>query len=288
VAQLLAGRRQTLPGRVKLVFQPAEEIALGARAMVADGALEHPKPAATFGLHLWTGLPLNQVAVQSGPLMADAARFYVKVRGRGGHGAAPHETIDATLVASQIVVALQSIVARNVDPTQPAVVTVGSFHSGHAFNVIAEEAELQGTIRTFDATISQLVKDRISELATGICAAHGAHCEVGFPVTLPATVNSEAGTSLMRRVARAIVGPDQVIRIPPQMVSEDVSEFLNRAPGCFIMVGATDPAQAEYPPHHSPHFDFDERMLPIGVALLAGAALTWLEEQSSNEQPIWS
>lgn len=289
VAQLLAGRRQTLPGRVKLVFQPAEEIALGARAMIADGALEHPKPAATFGLHLWTGLPLNQVAVQAGPLMADAARFYIKLRGRGGHGAAPHETIDATLVASQIVVALQSIVARNVNPTQPAVVTVGSLHSGHTFNVIAEEAELHGTIRTFDAAVSQLVKDRITELATGICAAYGAQCEVGFPVALSATINSEAGAGLMRRVAGSIVGQDHVIHIPPQMVAEDVSEFLNRAPGCYIMVGATDPARPDYPPHHSPHFDFDERMMPTGVALLTGAALTWLEEQSSlDEQPVWS
>lgn len=288
VAQLLAARRQTLPGRVKLVFQPAEEIAQGARAMIADGALEHPKPAAAFGLHLWTGLPLNQVAVQSGPLLADAARFSIKVRGRGGHGAAPHETIDATLVASQIVVALQSIVARTVNPTQPAVVTVGSFHSGHAFNVIAEEADLQGTIRTFDAAVSQLIKERITAIAAGICAAHGAHSDIDFPMTVSATVNSTAGAGLMRRVANAIVGPGQIIQIPPQMVSEDVSEFLNLAPGCFIMVGATDPAQTNYPPHHSPHFDFDERMLPTGVALLTGAALAWLEEQSTGEQPAWS
>jgi amidohydrolase len=285
IAQLLASRRHSLPGRVKLIFQPAEEIGSGARAMIADGVLQNPTPSATFGLHLWTGLPLDQVVVQPGPLWADAASFHLVVYGRGGHGAVPHETIDATLVASQIVVALQSIVARNINPAQAAVVTVGSFHSGHAFNVIAEKAELQGTIRSFDPTVSSLLKERIAAIAAGVCAAYGATCDVAFPMEVPATVNSEEGATLMRRVARAIVDPGQVIQIAPMMVAEDVSEFLHRAPGCFILVGATDPAQPAYPPHHSPGFDFDERVLSTGVALVTGAALTWLAEEAAAKLP---
>jgi amidohydrolase len=278
VAQLLTKRRNELPGRVKFVFQPAEETTAGARAMIADGVLEHPTPAAAFGLHLWSRLPLNQVIVQPGPLWASAGRFEITVQGQGGHGAMPHETIDATLVASQLVVALQSIVARNVDPAQTAVVTVGMFQSGEAWNIVARSAHLVGTIRSFDDAVHQLLVRRITEIAQGVCAAFGATCEVEFPGQVPATVNSEAGAALMRQVAEQVVGVDQVAQIPPMMVGEDMAEFLNRAPGCYILIGASDPGQPMHSPHHNPTFDFDERMLPTGVAVMAGAAVKYLHE----------
>lgn len=276
VAQLLVARRNELGGRVKLVFQPAEEGLGGALAMINDGVLLDPKPAAAFGLHLWSRLPLNQVIVQPGPIWAAADSFTIAVQGRGGHGAMPHETIDATLVASEIVMALQSIVARNVNPTDTGVVSVGTFQSGNAANVISGAARLTGTVRSFVPAVRTLLFRRIEEIAKGICQAHGATCDVEARLGCPATVNSEAGAALMNQVATSVVGSQQVAQIPPMMVGEDMAEFLNRAPGCFVLIGAADPAGPELSPHHNATFDFDERMLPTGVALLAGAAVAYL------------
>lgn len=281
VAQLLVQHRRRLAGRVKLVFQPAEEGLGGARAMIEDGVLETPRPAAAFALHLWSRLPLNQVVVQPGPLWANAGIFELDIHGHGGHGAVPQETVDATLVAGQIVVAWQSIVARNLDPTQTAVLSVCTFHSGDAANIISGEAKLSGTIRTFDPEVERRLKQRMEEVAAGLCQAFGATFSLRFPTRIPATVNSAEGAALMQQVATAVVGPELVTQITPMMVGEDMSEFLNRAPGCFILVGA-DPGKGPASPHHNPHFDFDERMLPTGVALLAGAAFTYLEQQTNQ------
>ena len=282
VAQLLVQHRHALPGRVKLVFQPAEEGLGGAAAMVRAGVMQNPKPAATFGLHLWNRFPRNQVIVQAGPLWASASAFELTVQGQGGHGAMPHDTVDATLVASQIVVAWQSIIARNIDATQTAVLTVGSFHSGNAFNVVSGEAKLTGTTRSFDPATEQLLRQRMHAVADGICAAFGASCDLRFVMDIPATINSPAGAAIMQIVAEQVVGREQVAQITPMMVGEDVSEFLNRAPGCYILVGAADP-QAELPgPHHNPTFDIDERTLPTGVALLTGAAFTYLAQHSNH------
>ncbi|MEZ4866852.1 MAG: amidohydrolase [Caldilineaceae bacterium] len=280
VAQLLAKHRQALSGRVKLIFQPAEEALGGALAMIKDGALGEPKPTAAFGLHLWSRLPLNHVVVQSGPLWAAADSFELVVHGQGGHGAMPHETVDATLVASEIVMALQSIVARNVSPTETAVISVGSFASGTAANIISGHARLTGTVRSFTDDMRAFLFRRIEEVAKGICQAHGAQCDFTAQLGCPATVNSEAGAALMEPVAAAIVGQEQVIQIPPMMVGEDMSEFLNRVPGCFVLVGAADPAGPELSPHHNPTFTFDERMLATGVALLAGAAMSYVGDVS--------
>lgn len=282
VAQLLVKRRNTLPGRVKLVFQPAEEALGGAKAMIADGVLDGPTPAASFGLHLWSRLPLNQIVVQPGPLWAAADGFTIVVRGRAGHGATPHDTVDATLIASEVVMALQSIVARNVNPTDTAVVSVCTFHSGSAGNIISGEATLTGTIRSFDDTIRTMLFRRIEEITQGICQAHGATYTYTPQWGCPATVNSEAGAALMQQIAEQVVDPAQVIQITPMMVGEDMAEFLNRAPGCFVLIGAADPAGPELSPHHNPTFDFDERMLPTGVALLASTAITYLTEQHGH------
>ncbi len=279
VAQLLVNQRAALPGRVKLVFQPAEEALGGALAMINDGVLADPQPAASFGLHLWSRLPLNSVVVQSGPLWAAADSFDLVVYGKGGHGAMPHETIDAVFVASEIVVALQSIVARNLNPAETGVISVGTFVSGMANNVIASEAKLTGTVRSFNDEVRSLLFRRIEEVAKGICLAHNATCVFTPRWGCPATVNSVAGAALMQQVAEGVVGAEQVIQIPPMMVGEDMSEFLNRAPGCFVLVGAADPNGPALSPHHNPTFDFDERMLPTGVSLLASAAVAYLQEQ---------
>jgi amidohydrolase len=279
VATVLARHRASLAGRVKLVFQPAEEGLGGAMAMIGDGVLENPRPAAAFGLHLWSRKRLNQVVVQAGPLFAAADKIDLVVTGQSGHGAAPHETVDATLVASQIVVAWQSIVARNVNPTDAAVITVGAFHSGSASNVISGRAELNCSIRALLPEVRSLLIRRMEETAHGICAAYGATCRMTVVGGVPPTINSEGGAAVMRRVAAQVVGAELVGEMTPLMVSEDMSEFLNRAPGCYVLVGASDPTGPLNAPHHNDAFDFDERMMPTGVALLAGAAVSYLADK---------
>lgn len=280
VAQLLTRNRSTWNGRVQLVFQPAEEALGGARAMIANGVLEDPAPEACFAMHLWTQLPLNQVVAQPGPLWASADMFQVEIKGQGGHGAAPHETIDATVVASEIVMAWQTVVSRTVDPAQTAVLTVGTLTSGSAMNAVSGRAVLGGTIRTFTPEIQALVKQRMADIADGVCKAHGATWSLNFPYNTSATVNSEEGAALMQRVAGQVVGEELVTSITPMMVSEDMSEFLNRIPGCYILVGASDQAVKWHSPHHNATFDFDERVLPTGVALMAGAAVQYLRENT--------
>ncbi len=283
VAQVLTAGRNDLPGRVKLVFQPAEEGLGGALAMIADGALDGPTPAAAFGLHLWSRLPLDQIVVQEGPLMAGADKIHLVVHGVGGHGAMPHETIDAVVVASEIVLAWQTIVSRTVSPTEPAVVTVGSFHAGSANNVIAGRAELQGSIRSFSIETRDLLVRRLREIAEGLCAAHNARCDFTFTAGVLPTINSAAGAALMRDVATSLVGAEQVDTMTPAMVGEDMSEFLMRAPGCYVLVGANDPDGPLNSPHHSPTFDFDERMLSTGVALLAATAVEYLQREAAPQ-----
>ena len=280
VAQLLTEQRGQFSGRVKLVFQPAEEGLGGAQAMIADGVLQDPAPDACFAMHLWTQFPLNHVVAQPGPLWANADMFRLEITGRGGHGAAPHETIDATVIASEIVMAWQTIVSRTVDPAQTAVLTVGAFASGSAVNAVSGHATLGGTIRTFDPDVEAIVQQRMADIAGGICQAHGAQWELTFPYNAPTTVNSEEGARLMRAVATDIVGPEQVVSIMPMMVSEDMSEFLNRAPGCYVLVGASDPDVRWHSPHHNAAFDFDERVMPTGVALMASAAVRYLADHS--------
>ena len=277
VATLLTQHRQGLAGRVKLVFQPAEEGLGGARAMLADGVMHDPQPAAAFGLHLWSRLPLNQIVVQPGPLWAGADKIDLTVYGQGGHGAMPHETIDAIYVASQIVIAWQGIISRSIDPAEPAVITVGSFHAGTACNVIAGTAELACSIRSLTLAMRDFLVRRMHEVAEGVCAAHGATCELKFTSGVPPTINDPAGAALMQDVAGALVGEPQVAQITPMMVGEDMSEFLNRAPGCYVLVGAWDPDKPLNSPHHSPTFDFDERMLATGAALLAVTAVEYLQ-----------
>ncbi len=281
VAQLLARHRNELPGRVKLVFQPAEEGLGGALAMISDGALDAPRPATAYGLHLWSRLPFKEVVVQPGPLWAAADQFSLMIQGKGGHGATPHDTIDATLVACQVVVALQSIVSRNTDPADTAVVSVGAFHSGTVGNIISERAVLEGTVRSFEPAVRSLLHRRIDEICAGVCQALGATYEFSMRSCVPPTSNSVAGAQLMEQVASAVVGAQNVTQIPPMMVGEDMAEFLNRAPGCFVLVGAASPEDGIFSPHHSPTFNFEERVLPTGVALLTEAAFA----QLASRQP---
>ena len=273
VATLLARHREALPGQVKFIFQPAEEGLGGARRMVAEGALEDPRPEMAFGLHLWNPLPVGQVVVQSGPFMAAAGRFEIEITGRGGHGAQPHLTVDATVVAAHVITALQTIVSRNVDPQHALVISVGELHAGSAFNVIPGQAILRGTLRAFDTGVMHTAQVRLRALAEGVAQAFGARADVLTETVAPPVVNDETATRIVREAACALLSEEQVVTIDPPMVSEDVSEFLSRVPGCFFFVGSRNEARGIVYGHHHPRFDIDEDALPIGVAILAEAAV---------------
>jgi amidohydrolase len=267
-AEVLAARRERLAGAVKLCFQPAEEGPGGAQPMIAAGVLEHPRVDAAFGLHLWNDLPVGVVGLRAGPVMAATDRIRLLVRGRGGHGAAPHQAIDSVLVAAHVVTALQAIASREVRPTLPVVVTIGTIRGGFRYNVIAPEVQLEGTVRSFDQALRQSLPGRIERIARGVAGAFGAEVTAEYDFGYPATVNDPEWTRRAGAAAGEVVGPGGVITCDLQMGGEDMSYFLDQVPGCFAFVGSANPARGLDRPHHSPEFDFDEAALPIGVQLL--------------------
>ena len=278
VAEMLARTRENWPGTVKLLFQPAEEGAGGAKATIRDGVLENPRPDAAFALHLWNQFPLGKVVAQAGPLMAAADRFELTIRGKGGHGAAPEEAIDAVVVGAEVVNALHHIVSRNIPPHKTAVLTVGSFHAGNAFNVIAEQAMMEGTLRTFESEVRAVLIRRMEEVLAGITAAHGAEFafEVREDVFVPAVINDAQMTAIARAAIQEEHLDVEIMPITPIMVSEDMSEILNRVPGCFLLLGAA-PKGGARGPHHNPRFDINEAALPQGATLLAATAVKFLQ-----------
>ncbi|HUG36783.1 MAG TPA: amidohydrolase [Candidatus Limnocylindrales bacterium] len=281
VAERLARRRDDFAGEVRYVFQPAEEGMGGARRMVEEGVLGGVDAA--IGLHVWLPMPKGTVGLVDGPQMAGSQEFRITVEGRGGHGAMPHDTIDSVLVASHIVVALQSIVARNVAPMDAAVVSVGSVRAGDAMNVIAANAVLEGTIRAFRTDLQDLLRERITAVAEGVAAGLGARARVDFSTLLfPPTVNDPELAKFVRGVAAEVVGEENVRsgREVRTMAAEDFAEFATRVPGCFFFLGGSDAAAGIDHPHHSPHFDIAEEVLPHGVEILERAAIAYLNGRS--------
>ncbi|MBD2636597.1 amidohydrolase [Limnothrix sp. FACHB-881] len=267
-AYYLAHHRSQLAGTIKLIFQPAEEGPGGAKPMIEAGVLHNPDVDAIFGLHLWNNLPLGTVGVRPGPLMAAVELFACTLFGKGGHGAMPHQTIDSVLVGAQIVTALQTIVARNIDPIDSAVVTVGEFHAGTAKNVIADQARLAGTVRYFNPALEGVIRERVESIIAGICAAHGARYELDYRSIYPATVNDPAAADRVRQVAETVIEtPIGVVPNCQTMGGEDMSFFLKEVPGCYFFVGAANPDRGLAFPHHHPRFDFDETALAMGVEL---------------------
>jgi amidohydrolase len=277
IAQLMARHRDELKGTLKFVFQPGEEGCGGALAMIADRVLEDPKPEVALGLHVWNDQRVGLVAAGSGGVMAAADIFTIKVQGQGGHGAQPHLCVDAVLVASQIVTSLQSIVARNVNPRQTAVVTVGTIHAGTAFNIIADTAELTGTIRTFDKFVRDDIVRHMTDVVENTARALEASATIEIKAISPATVNDEHIAQLVRETAIEVIGAERVTADQFTMTAEDMSEFLSRVPGCFFFIGSANAEKGLNAAHHNPHFDIDEAVLPLGVAVLSEAALRYLD-----------
>lgn len=267
-AHYLAQHRHTLAGTVKVIFQPAEESPGGAKPMIEAGVLREPNVNAILGLHLWNNLPVGQIGVRSGPLMAAVEVFECLIVGKGGHGAMPHQTVDAIVVAAQVVNALQTIVSRNVDPIDSAVVTVGEFQAGSANNVITGTAKLRGTVRYFNPKFEGYFQQRIETLIAGICQAHNATYQLDYRAFYPPVVNNIEMAELVRSVAMDVV--ETPLGIEPEcqtMGGEDMSYFLKEVPGCYFFLGSANAQKGLAYPHHHPRFDFDESVLSMGVEL---------------------
>ena len=276
-ARLLSKRRDFLPGSVVFLFQPAEETAGGALPMIREGVLETPRVDAVFGLHVGIGLPCGEVSVSEGTVHAASDMFDVTVTGRGCHGAYPHEGVDAVAIAGQVLCALNSIVSRNVDPLEPAVVTVGTIRGGSARNVLAESVEMTGIIRTLDPAVRKTVRERVRKIVEGTAAALGGLAEIRFTEGYPCLVNDPGMARLVKETATALLGAGKVrAATRPSMGVEDFAYFSGERPGAFFILGAGNPAKGIIHPAHSPRFDIDEDALPVGAAMMAGVALNFL------------
>jgi amidohydrolase len=267
-ARVLAARRETLPGRVVLLFQPSEENPPGgAQAMIAEGALDGVD--AVFGLHLWQPLPTGIVGLRAGAMMAQSDTIHVTVTGKGGHASQPHLTVDPIVVAAHLVLAAQSIASRYVDPLQPVVVSFTTVHGGRIHNIIPDAVELTGTVRTLDRGAQDAVKSRLREVCEATCRLFGATAAFEYVEGYPPVVNDAAVVERVAGVAREAFGADRVHAIAPVMGGEDFAYYLQQVPGAFAMLGMGD---GRPHPHHNARFDIDERALPIGVRLMVEVA----------------
>jgi amidohydrolase len=273
LARFVAERRQELPGMVRFAFQPAEEQAGGAQPMIDAGVLTGIDRV--VGLHVWSQLPTGQIAVPRGVVMASADMFTLTIRGRGGHGALPHLTIDAVAIAAQLVTALQTLVSRETSPAAPAVITLGSIHGGTAGNIVAGEVVIQGTSRTFDAALRRDLLLRIEQLAEGIASAMRGRSEFRHDSGTPPVINDPGMATLVGEAAAEVVGMAAVVPVEPLTVGEDFAYFLEARPGCFFLLGGEPEGPAVI--HHTAEFRIDERCLPLGFRVMTAAVLRLLE-----------
>lgn len=274
VAKALAERTSQLNSDIVLVFQPGEEdVRSGAKMLLATGALDDI--GAMIGLHLWSGYDTGVIGIRAGAVMASTDRFDIQIVGVGGHGAFPHLTIDPTLIASHVVCNLQDIVSRSIDPLESAVVTVGTFNAGTAFNVIPPDARLSGTVRSLSGATRRRVEEAVRAIVHGTAATFGAMAEVEYTLGNPVLVNDIEVAGLLAAAAARTVGTENARALPPIMGGEDFAYFSERFRCAFAFVGARNPALNAAYPHHHPMFAIDERSLGIGARMFMEAIDAW-------------
>lgn len=276
VAKVLQANRSHLKGNVILIHQFAEEVAPGgAKPMIEDGCLNGVD--AIFGTHLWSTIPVGKMGYRSGPIMAAADQFIIEIQGRGGHGAAPHETIDAIILGTSYIQMIQQIVSRNVNPISPAVVTVGSFHAGDAFNIIADKAKIVGTVRTFDTNVQEFIIKKLESILKSVCEAAGATYTLQYAKGYPAVINHEDETKLLVHSAQKVLNNNDIFEMEPQMGGEDFAYYLQKVPGSFFFIGAGNAEIGANYPHHHPMFNIDEQAMLIAGKVLLSVTVDFLE-----------
>lgn len=278
VAKILKNNQDKLKYNVKFLFQPAEEGPGGAEPMIQEGALENPKVDAIIGLHVWNTMDIGKVAIKSGAFMASADEFTVTIKGKGGHGAQPHLTVDSIVVSAYVITALQTIISRYTDPLEPAVLTIGKIEGGSNFNIIAESVKFIGTVRTFNKKIRDEIESKIKQIISNTCESFGAECEIKYTKLYPPTINNQEMSDLVNEVATDILGSENIIKNEMTMGAEDMSYFLEKVPGCYFFLGSANKEKGFDKPHHNPYFDFDEDALPIGIELLTKSVFKYFEK----------
>lgn len=276
LAGLLAHHRSELRGSVVFAFQPAEEAVSGALPMIEAGAMEDPAVDRVIGFHLWNEAAVGRVGVRSGPVFASADEITIEITGRGGHAAVPHRATDPIAAAAYAITALQTLVSRETAPLDAAVVTIGSIHAGTAFNIIPERVEMRGTVRAFKEDVRDHTLRRMREIVSGTAAALKSQATVSSRFGCPPVVNDAGVTEVVRQAALDAAGPDAVFESDPTMGSDDMAYFLQRAPGCYFVVGSRNEARGLSGAHHNSCFDFDEEAMVVGARVLAGAAVRLL------------
>jgi amidohydrolase len=271
VARILSEDKENLRGTVKFMFQPAEEGLGGAGYMINDGLLENPKPDFALALHIWSTIEVGKIGISNGPVMAYADEFRARIVGKGGHGAMPHQTVDAVVIAAHVITALQTVVSRNVKPLDSGVVTIGKLEAGTAFNVIPGEAKLLGTNRAFLPETRDMLENRVREIVEKVPEAFGGHGEFEFVKGYPATVNNEEVTERVKRCFEQTFGDDVVEPFEPTLGAEDMSMVLEHIPGCYFFVGGRNEKIGAIYPHHHPKFNIDEESLFIGTKAMVSA-----------------
>jgi amidohydrolase len=276
VARQLAREARELPGAVKLCFQPAEECGGGAESMIAEGALEDPRPDAAFGVHVWQDMDLGQVGATSGPFMAAVDEFTVTVKGKGAHAAMPHLGVDPVVCLAHMVAALQTIASRTASPFDEVVVSATQIRAGTAFNVLPETAWMNGTVRAFAPALWEELPAHFERIVRGVAEAFGCTAEIDYHRFNQPTVNDPAMAAVARAAAAEVVGAENVRDDVRTMGGEDFSAFLRRVPGCFIAIGSRNAARGLVYGHHHPRFDVDEGCLAIGAEVLLRTARRFL------------
>ena len=286
VASVLAAMRDEIPGTVKFIFQPAEEGPPpgeegGADLMVAEGVLDNPKPIAIFGLHALAEMELGTLGYTEGPALAAVDHFRIQVKGKQSHGAAPHLGVDPVVMAAQAVSAFQTIRSRNLNPLEPSVVTVGIVRGGTRFNIIPAQVYLEGTVRTYNPDVRDVIERRMGEILAGITAAGGGTYELDYERGTPATINDIALTRQMAPTLGRIVGSEKVEILDPTMGGEDFAYYANEIPGFFFRLGMVAPGTTSGG-HHTPTFQADDGSIPIGMRAMANLVMDFLEMHAEN------
>jgi len=277
-ASILKEREQSLKGTVKLLFQPGEEkVPGGASIMIAEGALENPKPEVIFGQHVYPDAPCGEVQISIGPTMASADELYWTIHGKGAHAAQPHQGIDPILIASELILHLQSLITKSRNPLFPGVLGITSIHGGSATNIIPEMVEMKGTLRSFDPEWREQAMIMIKEHSEQLCAMHGATCEVKILRGYPAVHNHEGAATFAINTAKGLFGEAGVTSFEPKMWGEDFAYYGQHIPAAFWMLGVRPHDQVSMPGLHNAKFTPDEQALPFGAAMMSKIAMDWLE-----------
>ena len=280
VASVLASMKRSLPGTVKFIFQPAEEGPPpgeegGAELMLKEGVFDNPKPSAVFGLHTHAALEVGELGLTIGPAMAAVDQFIITIKGKQSHGAYPHKSVDPIIMATEVVTAFQTIRSRSLSPLEPSVVTVGIIRGGERFNIIPEEVHLEGTVRTYDPEVQDMVEKRMNEILKGITLAYGGSFELNYDRGTPATINNPELCKQMIPTLERVVGKDNLKMMDPVMGGEDFAIFANEVPGIYYRLGVVKPGTTSGW-IHTPTFRADDSCLEIGIRAMSNMVVDYL------------